>query len=104
MGYAVFGSKSISQLQRHIRASAVDSTTVVILPHARQRMKLRKVTISEVFDVLRYGSIRLQPEPNPAKGSLECRMQRYVAGRECAVVVALDDDHPDLIVVTVMLV
>jgi hypothetical protein len=38
-----------------------------------------------------------------AKGTLECRMERYVAGRECGVVVALDDDNPHLLVVTVML-
>jgi hypothetical protein len=29
-------------------------------------------------------------------------MERYVAGCECAVVVALDDDNPDVLVVTVM--
>ncbi len=29
-------------------------------------------------------------------------LDRYVAGRECAVVVALDDEQPDLLVVTVM--
>ncbi|GAB3487640.1 hypothetical protein GCM10027399_01630 [Curvibacter fontanus] len=41
------------------------------------------------------------PEPNPCRGNLECRMKRYVAGRELAVIVALCDEDPDLVVVTV---
>jgi len=45
--------------------------------------------------------IHRTPEPNMAKGSLECRMEMYVAGRDCAVVVALADENPNLLVVTV---
>jgi hypothetical protein len=102
MGYAVLGSKSIQQLQRHIRAVAADTSSIVLLPHAKQRMRLRKVNINEVIEVLRRGSLIRTPEPNPAKGSLECRMQRYLTGGECAVVVAICDEQPDLLVVTVM--
>ena len=40
------------------------------------------------------------PEPNLALGSLECRMQRFMAGRELAVVAAISDDDPAVIVVT----
>jgi len=65
-------------------------------------MKLRAIGIAEVFDVLRFGVIERPPQENRKKGSLECRMQRYAGGRECAVVVALCDEEPDLIVVTVM--
>ena len=40
------------------------------------------------------------PEPNLALGSLECRMQRFMAGRELAVVASISDDDPAVIVVT----
>lgn len=101
MGYDVFGRKSIPQLEKHIRFVARQTACIVILPHAKRRMQTRKVTIHEVYEVLRHGCIHRQPEPNPTKGSLECRMERYVAGRDCAVVVALSDENPNLLVVTV---
>lgn len=65
-------------------------------------MRQRAVVWTEVIEVLRMGSLPRRPEPNPVKGSLERRMQRYVAGRELAVVVALSDDDPDVVVVTVI--
>lgn len=65
-------------------------------------MRSRRISINEVYECLRNGVIRRAPEPNPSKGNLECRMERYVAGCECAVVVTLDDDDPDVLVVTVM--
>ena len=74
---------------------------MVLVSHARQRMRLRKVSLNEVLEVLRKGAIRRMPEPNLTKGSLECRMEFYVAGRDCAVIVALSDEQPDLLVVTV---
>ena len=101
MGYEVFASKSVQQIQRHIRATAARSELIVLMPHAKMRMRLRKVTVNEVFEVLRRGIIHRTPEPNVAKGSLECRMDLYVAGRDCAVVVALTDENPNLLVVTV---
>lgn len=101
MGYEVFASKSVQQFQRHIRSTAVHSELVVLLPHAKKRMQLRKVTVNEVFEVLRKGVIHRPVEPNMTKGSLECRMELYVAGRDCAVVVALADENPNLLVVTV---
>jgi hypothetical protein len=42
------------------------------------------------------------PEPNVARGSLECRMQRFLAGRELAVVAAVSDAYPGVVVVTAM--
>lgn len=104
MGYAVFAAKSVAQLQKHIRTISADTSTVFVTTHARARMKLRRVGIAEVFECLRKGVIHRTPEPNAAKGSLECRMERYIGGRDCAVVVALDDDEPGVIVVTVMIV
>ncbi len=101
MGYDVFGRKSVPQLEKHIRLVARQTSSIVILPHAKTRMRTRKVTVHEVYEVLRQGCMHRPPEPNRAKGSLECRMERYVAGRHCAVVVALSDENPNLLIVTV---
>ena len=70
--------------------------------HALKRMKDRHVLRDEVFEVLESGRIVRPPEPNPARGSLECRMQRFVSGRELAVVAAVSDDNPLVIVVTMI--
>lgn len=102
MGYEVFSKKSIHQLSRHIREVAKNTECIVISGHARIQMNRRRISVTEVFECLRSGSIQRLPEPNSIKGSLECRMERYVAGCECKVVVALDDEDPDLLVVTVM--
>ena len=101
MGYQALQRKSQSQLARHIRAVAQDSGAVLFTLHVSVQMRKRKVSSTEVLDCLRLGTLRRVPEPNPGKGSLECRMERYVAGRELAVIVALCDEDPDLVVVTV---
>lgn len=102
MGYEKCLARSNTQNQKHIRSLAVNSENVFITRHAKVQMKARGFGISEVYDILRNGSIVRPPVPNMKKESLECRMERYVGGRECAVVVAFDDENPDLIVVTVM--
>lgn len=50
----------------------------------------------------RHGRMLRPAEPNIKTGSLECRLERYVAGREIGVVVAIDDVNPNLIVITAM--
>ncbi len=95
---------SLPQLERHIRSLAKDSAAVVFTTHVLVRMKQRRILQTEVLDVLRQGRIVRAPEPNIAFGSLECRMQRFMAGRELAVVAALSDAHPGVVVVTVMVI
>lgn len=67
-------------------------------------MKQRKINSSEVFVCLRNGTIRLTPEEDIKTGHLVCRMESYVAGRNLAACVALDDQDPTLLVVTVMVI
>ena len=69
--------------------------------HIKDQMKLRKVSSLEITECIRLGTIRRQPEVNIEKGSLECRMERYVSGRELTTLVALCDEDPDLVLVTV---
>ncbi len=97
-----FQRKTKLQLQRHIREVARNSAAVFVTVHAKQRMAQRKVLLNEVLECLRQGVIHLEPEADLKTGDLICRMERYVCGRNLAACVALDDDDPDLIVVTVL--
>ena len=93
---------SMPQLEKHIRALAADEANVTISSHARQRMADRDIQPIELFECLRKGRIRQPAEPDFALGSLECRMECFVAGRTVVACVAVSDDYPDTIVVTVM--
>lgn len=104
MGYETLGKKSNAQLEKLIQNTAKDTKAVVITVHAGVRMRQRKVNSQEIYECLQNGRIRQQPELNHAKGSFECRMERYVAGRNIAVVAAICDEDPDVIVVTVFAV
>lgn len=44
-----------------------------------------------VFDVLQKGLIKRQPEIDMVTGYLKCRMERFVAGRELAIVIAVEN-------------
>ena len=101
MGYKTFEKKSQAQLARHIRSVAKNTSAVFFSDHAKVKMRERKVSSIEVLECLREGAIRRVPEPNIKKGSLECRMERYVSGRELVVIVAFGDEDPDVLVVTV---
>lgn len=89
-------------LEAHIRSVAADSGRVYYTRHALARMKQRHLTREIVQSVLREGRLRWPAEPNPSKGSLECRMERHVAGSDIGVVVAVSDDDPGLVVITAM--
>lgn len=95
-------SKTVQQWERFIRDAALASERVVFTRHAIARMRLRQITALMVLEVLRRGKIRRTPEPNISKGTLECRMEYFLAGRQLAVVAAVADDDPDVIVVTAM--
>ena len=104
MGYEQLATKSDSQIAKHIRTVAKDSSRVFFTKHAKVRMTQRRVTAAEALDCLRNGTISRAPETSKDNQSLECRMERYVAGRNLGVVVALCDEDPDIVLVTVFLV
>lgn len=91
-----------AQLEKHIRTVSADTARVFLTVHVQKQMKKRHVVTSEVFETMRKGKIMLTPEPDLKTGHLICRMERYLAGRNLAVCVALDDNDPDLVVVTVI--
>lgn len=93
---------SMHQLQRLIRGRSVDTGAVFLTTHCRVRMKQRHVSLALLLDVLRQGRMRRPAEPDARHGSLVCRMEHFVAGRELAAAVALSDEHPGVLVVTVI--
>lgn len=96
------GAPSDRQLEKHIRVSAKDTGHVIFTIHARQRMRQRQVNDPMVLEVLRLGSFAIAPEPDIRHPGLLCRMQRFVAGMQVAVVVHVEYPATDLVVVTVM--
>ena len=101
MGYETLRRKTKPQLAKHIREIAKNTVKIFITDHAKKRMKERKVTSQEVYECLQLGQIVRTPEENQERESLECLMERYVSGRQLGVIVALCDEDPDAIVVTV---
>ena len=95
-------SLSKAQVERLIRTIAADGSRVFVTAHAALRMRQRHVTRDIALEVLRKGRLLRIPEVNLRRGSLECRMERYCTGRQLGVVVAISDDDPDLLVITVI--
>jgi hypothetical protein len=65
-------------------------------------MRQRHVNDPMVLEVLRLGSFALPPEPDIKNPGLLCRIQRFVAGMQVAVVVYVEYPATDLVVVTVI--
>ena len=102
MSYIASQRKTDLQLQRLIQRAAGNSSYVVFTQHAAQQMIKRRILRPEVDRCLKLGCIRRPPEPNVFKGSLECRMESYVAGRNIGVIVAITDEEPLIVIVTAM--
>lgn len=97
-----FKKFSITQLQRHIRAAAKHPDNLFLTLHAKARMHERGIHQDEILQCLQRGRINRRPEEDLKTGHLVCRMDWYGASWDLAVCVALDDDDPQLIVVTVI--
>jgi hypothetical protein len=65
-------------------------------------MRKRYVNDAMVMQVLRAGNLALPPEPDMKHPGLVCRMQRFVAGMQVAVVVYVEHPAPLLTIVTVI--
>ena len=90
------------QFERHIRKSAADSAHVAWTVHAELRMRQRKINKAMALEVLRQGVMTRPPEPEIAFPGLKCRIERFVAGVQVAVVVYVEYPAPELTVVTVI--
>lgn len=96
-----FEKMSIDELGRHIRNAAKDTSKIIITDHAKLRMKQRKVVYQEVVHCMREGRLLNPAEPGK-NGNLVCSMNCYGSSRNIQVCVALSDEDPNLIVVTVI--
>ena len=90
------------QLQGHIRRIAQFSERVYFLDHARLRMKERRVNDMQVLECLRQGLVQRPPQRFKT-GEVRVRMDHYGSARNLSVTVSLDEQDPDLLVVTVMI-
>ena len=92
---------SHTQLQRHIRTCALDTSNVFLTHHAIERMNERGATPAVIYEVLQAGVLHGEPEPSMKHPGLVCRMRRWVCGESWEVCVAVEYPQPDLVVVTV---
>lgn len=90
------------QLERHIQSSAIDTGNIAWTEHADTQMRRRKLNRAMALEVLRRGVLTRPPEPDIRHAGLKCRMERFVAGVQVAVVVSVDYPVPELLVITVI--
>jgi hypothetical protein len=97
-----FAQMSNVQLQNHIRRVSQYSNRVFFTIHAQERMLQRSVSDIQVLDCLRSGLMQRPAQIDEATHLVKCRMEHFGSARNLAVVVGLDDQDPDLLIVTVM--
>jgi hypothetical protein len=90
-------------LKRKIAEIAADSSRVVLLPHARRRMRERRVLLTQVVHCLRHGNI-VEPAHLDMKGCWKCTLECLVSGDRVRVAAAVDKNERGelVIVITVM--
>ncbi|MCC2596253.1 DUF4258 domain-containing protein [Pusillimonas sp. MFBS29] len=91
--------------ERWIHQISKDSGCVKWSAHARARMRERKITMPVILDILHKGAVNRVPEVNIKTGYIECRIERFCAGRNIAVIVAIEQElAPSCLVVTIFIV
>jgi len=89
-------------LRRLISETAKDAGRVYFTPHAKQRMRERKIDSEQVLDCLRNGAVSESAHTN-LYGNWQCTLSRRNAGDEISVAAALEraEDGTWVIVITV---
>jgi hypothetical protein len=79
-----------------------NSPMVVVLPHAKQQMRKRRVLLTQVYEVLQRGVV-IEPAHRDIKGCWKCTLEHLTAGDRIKVVAALcHHEHETVVVITVM--
>lgn len=87
--------------EKLVKQIAKDSANVSWSTHAQQQMRRRHITFAMALDVLCHGVIQKEPEPDIRTGNMICRMERYCAGNDLGICVALHSElATEMIVVT----
>jgi Domain of unknown function (DUF4258) len=91
--------------EKLVQRISKNTDQVFFTSHAISQMKARKITKAMALDVLRKGVIHIVPEVDIKTGDTKCRMQRFTAGKQLAVVAACKDESAiNCIVVTAFVV
>ena len=82
---------------------AADSSRVIVLPHAKQRMKKRRILLTQVLHCLRRGNV-IEPAHLDIKGCWKCTLESTISGDVVRVAAAVDksDTGEFVLVITVM--
>lgn len=77
-------------LAKRIAEVASDSSGVILTPHAKRRMRERKIILTQVLQVLQRGVVA-EPAHRNIYGNWQCVLERLVAGDRIRVVAALEE-------------
>lgn len=90
-------------LKRKIAELAQDSSKVILTLHAKQRMRKRKVLLTQVLQVLQNGRV-VEHAHQDIHGHWRCTLERLVSGDLIKVVAALGENElrEKVVVITVM--
>jgi len=90
-------------LKRKISQIASDSSRVVITPHAKKRMRKRRILLTQVLHCLRRGNV-IEPAHQDIGGCWKCTLESHVSGDVVRVAAAVDRDADGelVVVITVM--
>ncbi len=91
-----------AEAQRAIRQRAAHSLNVVLLPHALQRMRTRRIDALQVVRSLQRGTITEGPYRHIKSGQWRCNVEATINGDLLRVVVEIPDAPPLLEVITVI--
>lgn len=81
-----------ANMLRIVRELSADTENVFIESHAKQRMKKRNITRTQIYACLRYGSID-EPAHENIRGNWKCTLRHQTAGDLVRVVVAIEKDE-----------
>jgi len=97
-----FGMSNAS-LSRRISEVARDSSKVILMPHAKTRMRQRRILFTQVLQVLQKGRV-VENAHQDIHGNWKCTLELVIAGDRVKVASALRGNAPDemVIVITVM--
>ncbi len=86
---------------RVIAQLARDSCKVTIIDNCSHGPWQGTVATRQIYRCLEAGEVISRPSFNPETGYWECRMQRFAAGQDIEITVALNRDRTELIVINI---
>ena len=94
-----------TQIMRYVKEQAKDEINIVLTKHTRwERMGERRIGPADIASVLRRGRMIREPEPGKDyPNEMKCRFQHTDHDlKPISVEVAISDDDPSLIIITVI--